>query len=730
MPVIYIDVNSDSYQASYFFEALVYLCWSAGEVQTEPIVLIPKGRDFISYSNEKKIRQRSVDRLREAAGHAADLVPGASAPVRSLLNTDAGKARSEPAPEVPSTFFDFLRWLAAMGAVLVCIDNYQFLGWRQRLMFERTIQTLQSNLRLVIVWRTDGGGEQLPEAPGFFQENWHEIGLSNVGESEIEGLVANQFPWLSTSEQLRLAADCRLKTGGNLKEVDYFFRTLRASYNQQPEKRAEYSEIAPEHLTKTLDRLPLEERLVLALAAFFPAGLKVPHLEKIAQNQMNLVSSSIGDTVRGLAGIGYVILNSKNGDLVRPAHEKVVTSMREILSDVEIVELRAAAIQTFDGLIERRATVRKEVAYLLHCLVGLLTLKEALSHLDKVSMLFDLEYSRGNHSYLLGVLNSMPDLPLYLPHSSLGLVLDVYQKTSEFYKGLALIEKLRRSDARPNESILEINAAKYLNQLYRYEEAAALLDKVPRSTETLMYKLNILQCQCRDREAVALLQSLQEGEYFEDDHYYIILRNSIHYYLYEDALNRLTRALSHFGNRRLVFEQATVQNNIGVVEAWAGRLDSAEGYLSAAAAVFRGLGSSEIYQPLINLSVTAILRGNLERGEELAEEARMWVAPSLALDLLAIDNNQLVSRFLRGSIGRAKATAEFEDFLLDAARVNDPRLTDVLELNYRTLTQDQSNYEPRSNMRTENAGYEVPIAVGREDDSFELWLILSPHWRY
>lgn len=86
-----------------------------------------------------------------------------------------------------------------------------------------------------------------------------------------------------------------------------------------------------------------------------------------------------------------------------------------------------------------------------------------------------------------------------------------------------------------------------MTQLYHFDIALKEVELLPESNETLMYKLIILEHIGKEAEISKLLNSLiQNRNKVLDKWYYIILRNTAHFFLYEQAYHNLQKCLDYF----------------------------------------------------------------------------------------------------------------------------------------------------------------------------------------
>lgn len=721
---VYLDLSEDEFFTAHLFECLCYICWSEAVPQASLPISVPPGRSFSHFLQDAQVKSYLVHHLHASvAKTAVDWLPllGPLPPAPHEAEGD----RTQHRPDIPTTFFAFLQKVSRRTTCYITLDNYQFLPRPLRLLLESQINSLRKNMCLLTIDRTIEGNSDLRSCL-CFPSDQYVISLKALDQIQVARLISEALPEVQASEQV--ATDCYLKTSGNLKEIEFYVQTIADAAGSEAR--------TVEVFLDTIGHLPNLERRLLALVTLFPAGLKLPYVRAIIQRLEEVGSDSDLEKIVGnLALLGYIVKNSCSGQLVRPAHEKVVFAVRKTISDREVLTLRKAVIETLDVLLSR-GLATAEYAYLLHCFVGVLTEAEYERSVHRITELIDLQHRADKFHYVVNLYTNLPDkVVAQLPAHTQDALLDSFQKTSEFVLGMNAIERLRSMGK--TSPALERALVKYLIQTYRYEDALDILDRLVPDDELILNQAMTLQYIGRDAEVRALVEQVRSASIL---HRYkaILLRNSAHLYGYDDALDNLRRAFEFFERIGEEFETATIRNNLGIVYLWGGEVDRARHCFLEARKVLAGLASNEVYQPLINLGVTCLVEGRIEDGLLYLLEARQWVPSRLTLDQLILEANITVSQILQQSISLSNAEERFSSFYSESRAINDEKLHchlgyNLIELqrflhNVTRISVSEDFLEGVRSRRT--TGFEVFIDFPIGDRALKLLLALSPHWRY
>ncbi|MEO6325958.1 MAG: tetratricopeptide repeat protein [Thermoanaerobaculia bacterium] len=725
---LYVDLSADEFLTTSTFQALLHIAWNPIVFSRTLPCNVPDGIAFSQFLEGAQAKDSSVKRLYSAALTATSLFPAYGPVLKDLLPQPHGMlSQGERLQDSTALLFAYLQRTAKDRMVVLAIDNYQFLPGSIRLLLEARLETLQHNLGLVVVQRTTNEAVTI-DAPRCFREAQLALRLQAFTLEETRRFISETAP-VGLADLDQLARDSFSKTRGNAKELDYYARALELN------RRAGSPDYQLRTFVDTIGTLPPLQRNIVAISALFPAGMEITFVLRMLQKRLGaLPDREVREVVANLVALGYIVLNSAAGRVLRPGHEKVLSAIKRTMTEEELLELRQAARSAFEELLVE--TAGSEHTYLLHCLVGILNVHELTKRLNYVIELLDRQYRASNYRYIVWVYQQFPTIVSLLPESALSLLFDAFQKTSEFYLGLAAIARLRAPEGSSLDTLRSLYSAKFLTQTYRCREAVDILERLPESDEVFFYRVlahEYLGRHDRVRQLLDRLPTLDRGSPF----YHLTHRNTTHYVGYDAAVAALHEAIEYFDFRARPFEKATVLNNLGVAHLWFGALEDGENVLSRARDIFRGIGSNEVYQPLLNLGVLAAMRTRYDEAVELFKEAGLEVPKPLLLDGLILEVNLLIVRLCSGGIDLAAAVGQLETRHEEARTIEDPLLHDQLAYNLtalRTAPSTPSQAPSRGFLEAlqerRTVGVEVVMDRQIEGRLLRPLLSLSPHWRY
>lgn len=243
----------------------------------------------------------------------------------------------------------------------------------------------------------------------------------------------------------------------------------------------------------------------------------------------------------------------------------------------------------------------------------------------------------------------------------------------------------------------------------------------------------------RDEDAIILLNTkLRKCEKNED--YYIILRNTAHLYEYEAARNNLIEALNYFIDKRnSPFAEATIHNNMSVINIWHKDYFEAESNLKCAISTLKQLNSNEVFEPYCNESVLSILKQDYLKGYEYAKKAYDVCPRALPLDIIMLTNNLTIAEICIGYKTLQEGLAALRNLNQDYQMIEDPWYEFQLVYNIKQIehalygnsiifAENQSRFiKEYGNLKTK---YYILESFTLTDYTISFCLGLSPNWRY
>ncbi|MDQ4126315.1 MAG: hypothetical protein M3134_12080 [Actinomycetota bacterium] len=639
-----------------------------------------------------------------------------------------------PTPDESAVPLRFLMRRSRSRPVLLAIDNIQFLPFAVREMLATEVAAAGPYLRLALVERIHGRS-RLDWAPEIPDAEALQVELGGASLEEVTDLVRDVLP--DADDFNDIAATIFRRSEGNLKSVWFQLRLIAS--------RREDQEAVPTSYEDVILTLPPLDQAVLRFIVFTIGGLTIANLVSLLEaTDLHLRPDAVSNAIADLAAIGLLVVNGETADRVRVEHELVAQVVSEITPEEEKLELRTQAVAALSTVLDAGATAT-DAAVLYDRLLGIVSegeLRHSPSLMAHVVQFIQTQSERERHGYLSSICRDSVcwDVLDALPETTVRSLLDAIQKSALFSFGLVATARLRRA-GRVHESVASLYEAKYLVQLFRYDEAATALERAGESKEKRAVAFNVMLNLAQDDRAAEIAMSVY-GEISEatgTEHDYLILRNSGHLLSADDARVLLEASVDGFRALGRRFGLATALNNLGIVELAAGAVDVAHDRFEAARSQLAELGSNEVYEPLTNLSGVALLEGDLPRARQMLALARDAVPRSLLQDTAMLDLNAIALEVC-ASDHLAADVVERMAAVADASRkTRDLRFVDVATWFAECLEAVRSakrvGATPSSRRIEEIRGNRrVPIELfvpKRIDDvTLEVPFVLSPHWRY
>jgi hypothetical protein len=725
---LYIDVDESEFESAEFTKRLAVLASYPSVATRKNPEHVPTKASLAKYLRPLPWPLQVLRIAYLGVKELAKLIPYLGKEISALLPVELPLSR-ERQFAVAGRVWDFLTAEAQHRPVLLIIDNIQFLTESLAMEIDTGFTTADKGIRLVVVERRRDTAQRANPLR-CFGDRRREVGLAPLSWTQVTELV---HTILGTSEPLaaQLGDVLYRKSEGNPKQVWLQLRSLRLG-TISPENAAGYDE--------TILGLPRLDKLALQLVTLLMGGLRLDDIVGILECVVHpMPESEIRQAILDLSVIGLLVVNGPTKDRVRTEHELVRLAVRRTTTEQEALELRD---QTIAALRERLERVPDdEYDRLVDRMMGLLSVEELRLRPDFLAYLIgliDRQRSKENYHYLSSFYNSVcsAETLRLLPRHCVVAFLDAFQKTSQFDRGLAVIESVRGQSSISIRD-LDLFSAKYLVQKFDYGDAEVLLKGVSPGADRDVVLFNILLNLERDEEAKRMLGGIERLEILEETHC-VILRNSGH--LYEPSTSRalVFRSLEGFQQLGLRFGVATALNNLGVVELWAGDHIQAERRLHAAKTQLEFLNSNEAYQPLTNLSVLHAVRGDIHGAARLLSQARATVSRRLLMDDVMLRSNELILSLAAKSICLNDAVPRMQELFSLSLQTKDLRFRRAMAWLYEQLTSattgdgsvdGPSAFEERTKAESK-CGIEVFFDVRVEDRRVRLLLHLSPHWRY
>lgn len=724
-----VNIVDDNITAPSFLELLIYTLWNGNVSDTENMLNISKSDSFKVFLKSKRRYRKLAKNLLSAVTSTISLIPTYGASVSNYLSNLNDQISNEVIANKTDILEKYFTKICKKKKVILIVDNYQFMLPTIRSLFESSISAIENNFTLVTIYRAQLHEIQKPHC---FFNNRLPIYVGNFSKKDVDDIFIKKYG--DSEYTKKISHDCYTKTVGNAKEIDLFIRR-----NDHDIKNRVFRASNAKSLRETLGQLPDVQRYLILLATLFPSGIKVEYVYRFVNKLFITEAQDIEYELKKLITLGYVVVNSINHNLLKPAHDKIGLNIDRIQSDEDFIDFYNSIEKTLEELIICSVN-NEDYVYFLHCLIGICSIHDLIRNINRLIELIGIKYNNCAYYYISELfrdLDNSNEIIKYLPGYSVVQVLDSCQKSSEFSLGLSIYNQWQTSN--PNDAAnFKIYAIKFLTQMYDFDQALSLIDNLEMSNEIMLYKLIILQHKALDEQAKKIIDGIKKDCSYKDKWYYLILRNSAHYYTYNDAYENLNECLEFFKSHGTIFEQATTYNNLGVIQVWNGSntFNLAEINLNEAINKHLNIQSNEVFESYCNLSVLKYLQGDYYNALKYINMALDELPMRLELDVIILTLNKL---FYELSLKQISIETLYEKlYILKNKPVitKDPWVKFQVEYNLSNVERIVLNKaiteydESFINKTSETTGFEVFTYVQTEIDNIPISLSLSPNWRY
>ena len=632
--IVMLNIVDDNVTPTVFFDLLSFLLWNGNIFDSESTININKKDSLLKYLKNKKRHKKFSRALFYSIESAISMIPSYGA----VLSSNIEKVYSnnnEYKIDKNEILRKYLKKISKRKKIILVVDNYQFMLPQIRLSFESMLTSIEKNLTLISIFRIENVANI--QYPICFAHNRIIVELNNFNLKMINKIFFKKYG--ETGFVNKVAEDCFNKTQGNLKEIELF---IRKNHNAILNKSLQIGNTNT--LKNDLKQLPDIQRYIVLLSTLFPSGIKLEYLYAFV-NQMYITDkSSLEIQLSKLITLGYVIINSRNHNLLKPSHDRIGIKFDRTISDEEFIELYKSVERTLEELIAQK-TYKQDYTYLLHCLIGISSFSDLQRNINYLVELIVYEYNNCSYYYIVDILSRVKEIINYLPETTIFQILDSCQKSSEFSLGLEFYNTIKSNSNYKND--YSLFAVKYLTQTYDFEQALSLLNNISVTNESTLYKLNVLQHQGNDDIAKDIVNNILTTNPKKDKWFYIILRNTAHYFNYEEAEKNLNNCLKFFEKNGSTFEIATVHNNLAVIQIWNGKKTFSKAKTSIKKSITKhiSISSNEIFEPYWNNSVLLFCEKNYTEALKYVNLSLDELPHRLELDIIAISLNKWIIEY-------------------------------------------------------------------------------------
>lgn len=717
MLFIYIDITADEYQSTSFFQSLFETVYMPFGYHYNTITNVPESLSLSKYINKIFKSHRGFEKFFNAMTISASAVPNVGGSISLIMD----KWIQERTASIDNMLLLYFKYIIKKTRINLIIDNYQFLPDSIKRVLETGINQFNFGFTFFVIERTKEEDNCWQHFCSTFHYDF--LDLKYISYQEYEKLIEKQSMSI-TKEQKKKTWDI---TKGNLKDIDIILNEI----NINPGYDIMNNVIAIQNLSEI-------QRCILLITALFPAGMKeefiIQFIRSILSEEEN---EKIKNAIIKLVDLGYIYLNSSSHDTVKPTHETVIDHVKKTVDNYNLASFCSKLSDSLEELAES-CHGTKDYSYLLHCWIGINSSEKLKQKTNFIQELIYIKFKENAYYYIDIIAGSIIDIITYLPECSIEKILISFQRVSDFGKGISILNSLRHADATLYDKF-RIYYIKFLIQTYEFDEALKELKNVPNSSIKLLCQTNALQHLGNDCKVENLLNE-ELPTCVHDENYYIILRNTAHYFKYEDAKKNLLLALDFFKNERYaVFAMATVQNNLSVINIWNENYEDAEQFIEAAIKTLNQLSSNEIFEPYCNKSILHLMQQNYATAYKFALAALNNCPKTLTLDIIMLNINKIVIELCINKISIKEAAIALKHLSDQYPLIEDPWYEFQLLYNQRQL--NKLTHSEEVCLTSEHKRYITEYNNGKTKfyiiNNFDihnlkvkLCLGLSPNWRY
>lgn len=717
MIFIYIDITPDEFQSTSFFPTLLETVYMPFSYHYNTITNIPESLALSKYIKKIFKAHRGFEKFFNTLTVSVAAIPTAGGPISILMD----KWLQERTASIDNMLFLYFKHIIKKARINLIIDNYQFLPNSIKKVLEIGINQFNYGFTFFVIERTNGIYNHEKSFCSAFHHDFCD--LDYISHEHYEHLIKKQGITISDEQKEKIWTI----TKGNLKDIDIILNEVRIN----PGYDITSNKIAIQNLSAI-------QRSILLITALFPAGMKEGFVIQFIRNILSETEDEkIKNAIIKLIDLGYIYINSNSHDTIKPTHETVINHVKD---SVDMHDLTSFCSRLSDSLEELAGFYHgtKDYSYLLHCWVGINSSENLKKKSSMVQELISIKFKENAYYYIDTIATSITDIIIYLPESTIEKILISFQRVSDFSNGINILNSFRHTYSRLYDKF-RIFYAKFLIQTYDFEDALEELENVPNSSLKLLCQTNALQHLGLDSNVEELL-STQLSACTRDENYYIILRNTAHFYDYDEAKKNLLLSLKYFSNNKHTsFIVATIQNNLAVINIWKGKYEEAEQYLKPAIRTLEQIYSNEIFEPYCNKSILHLMLLEYDTAYEYAKNALENCPKTLTLDIVMLSINLIVIKLCQQKSTVEEALIALEQLSDQYPIIEDPWYEFQLLYNRRQLAEIIQHEEVT--LRTIHERYiseycntktkfyilkQFPV----QNFQVELCLGLSPNWRY
>ena len=611
---------------------------------------------------------------------------------------------------------NYLYKVSKKRKIIICIDNFYYdEKFIVNIFLIELLKKVKTNLFLIISTSSKFSGKYIFTLNAITEE------LKRFNVQTIKNILITNYPNLDEHQINEIANWIFNKTKGVIVDV---IKVIQE--NNEEFRSNKISNCKIHNINEIINSLDSIQKNLIYMSNIFPNGLRKKFLYEFFNNYESIDEATLDKEIEELIKKNIMFFNGENGDSLKLLNKAYRKSLDAQTNPEDIIEYLQSIKIYLSECLDEQNMQNYDYSYLLHCIIFLYKNNELENNLDKLIKLINLEFSFMAYSYLSSIYEKIYPIIQLLPHNIIIKLLDSFQKCSEFEKGLSLIQKLKNFKIYDDQ--LKIYESKYLTQLYEYDEALKIINDVKiRNGEFYYTKLNILQQKFNKTEVLKLITQAKSIKN-KDKWFYIILRNTAHYFDFDTAYKNLMESLNFFD--KSTFEKATVLNNLGIILLGNMQLVEAKKCFDNSINILKNINSNEIFEPFCNRAVYYLLINEEEFAIKDIINAKKHVPSSLRMDHILIEVNYQLLKLIFSKNKINDVIVSLTNLLKNP--IADRWTEFLIRYNLATLTNSKIiDEEFLTELKNEKVThFEVFHTVQINNINYELLLGLSPNWRY
>ena len=737
---VYLHFDAKLFDAECSREALynmlIYLALQPKEFNNSDHTQLVQGETFLEFLEVKNFKDDIKKNIKKTLIASLALIPQIGNLIYNILNV-SGDDTKQQYVDNQLYFFQYLKYITEKSGCIIIIDNIQNIPSDMLVQFYNHISHIDSNIILLVSYTVNSDKmithQDIRSHKCF--DNFQSVVLKSFTKNEFIEICEKNFDY-SVLAKILLKGDFyySLTQGGNLRQIDEFFFRIDNygldNVTDTPTLQSVYN----------LDEIKKD---ILHLTSIFAHGIRQPFIEKIVRQHCSCSKEEIIMSIASLCNNNYIIETDNN--IFKIEHEKISEASRKIIEipieEERFVELIAVCERIFTEEVYRDIE-DADFIFCVNAIIDIVKKFNLLKHMGIISKYITLLHSSCYYSQICNMYSKLDEIQfeagietiLLFPLITILHILDAHQKTSEFFKGLEIVNSVNKYYN------VNLYHAKFLLQTYNYTEALNVLSGKKDNYEAWSIYLNTLQHLRKDDTVYNEVCNIIDTKFkFEDiEYYYVILRNSGHLFEPSIARKNISSAFEYFQEKNNEFAMATCYNNLGLTYLYENSYDiksisEARKHFNNAKSIMHRLSSNEEYQSLFNIGLSYTCEKNYSVAINFYKKAKKLIKDGLSFDIYKLNCNIILCRFLNNEIGIDECRDSLLDNYVDIENVPDKWLKLQYDFNLHTL----DNFDDKKNVMREYPYYTGNMELYglyldiTHGDSINRFLFApSPHWRY